>query len=497
MKISPRSRRWLRWIFLLLVLPVALVAIFYLVENYRGRRAWDRYCAEAKSRGVKLYLRDFLQPDIPDEENYAAIPVIREMFAAKRDSKIASNTFELSSKFRTKPPSRPDMYLGRRTDLTAWQTFFRTEQYLDATTENPARDVLRALQKYEPALQQLRDASRRPKCKFPTRWEDGFQVEFPHLSNLHRALILFALRINSHLTLGENDDALMEMQHSLRVHEALTTEPMILSALIRVTTLTRLTEEVWDGMAGGLWRDQDLRAIDFSFGKLDLIRDMHFAMESERGWFNQALEPIIVGSGKEDLRDFLEAISPGSVAEKLFAFAPSGWAFENFAMLNRCRDDCTLRYDPVREFFPERLDEDAWLEQQFQSQLWKQVTPLKRFKYSLVFATVGVFFLLHAEMIQLQAHTRVQHVRLACALELFRRANGRFPDTLDALVPGFIAAVPKDILDGQPMRYRLNADGGYDLWSIGKNRIDDGGVVPKNKSAPEPDWLWHMPPPAR
>ena len=101
----------------------------------------------------------------------------------------------------------------------------------------------------------------------------------------------------------------------------------------------------------------------------------------------------------------------------------------------------------------------------------------------------------NAQKKYLYAHTRTQQTRLACTLERFRRAKGDFPETLDALVPGFIDVIPKDVFDGKPLRYRRNADGGYDLWSIGSDRKDDGGHIDPNQKSPEAqdDWIWHMP----
>jgi hypothetical protein len=63
----------------------------------------------------------------------------------------------------------------------------------------------------------------------------------------------------------------------------------------------------------------------------------------------------------------------------------------------------------------------------------------------------------------------------ALALELHRRKHGRHPETLSRLVPEFLPAVPVDWMDGQPLRYRLNPDGSFTLWSVGDNLTDDGG----------------------
>ena len=43
---------------------------------------------------------------------------------------------------------------------------------------------------------------------------------------------------------------------------------------------------------------------------------------------------------------------------------------------------------------------------------------------------------------------------LACALERYRLANGQFPETLDALVPKFVAKLPTDVITGTPLKYR-------------------------------------------
>jgi hypothetical protein len=48
----------------------------------------------------------------------------------------------------------------------------------------------------------------------------------------------------------------------------------------------------------------------------------------------------------------------------------------------------------------------------------------------------------------------------------------RIPDCRDAsaywiLAPRLSAAIPSDVIDGTPLRYRLDPDGGYALYSIG------------------------------
>jgi hypothetical protein len=63
----------------------------------------------------------------------------------------------------------------------------------------------------------------------------------------------------------------------------------------------------------------------------------------------------------------------------------------------------------------------------------------------------------------------------AIAVERFRLAHdGHLPATLDELKPQFLTEVPKDPFDGQPLRFKPLATG-FVVYSIGANRVDDGG----------------------
>lgn len=76
---------------------------------------------------------------------------------------------------------------------------------------------------------------------------------------------------------------------------------------------------------------------------------------------------------------------------------------------------------------------------------------------------------------ELTAQTR-DAARVLIALERYRLDHQTFPDSLDALVPGYIDEVPPDRFDGLPIRYRLSELGTPVLYSVGTNRLDDLGV---------------------
>ena len=95
------------------------------------------------------------------------------------------------------------------------------------------------------------------------------------------------------------------------------------------------------------------------------------------------------------------------------------------------------------------------------------------------------------------AQTGAAIAATACALEKCHRATGRFPESLDALNPQFIDKIPRDLIDGQPLRYHRTADGGYILYSIGWDAEDQDGLVSNafNRTGEgdvpkEGDWVW-------
>jgi hypothetical protein len=87
----------------------------------------------------------------------------------------------------------------------------------------------------------------------------------------------------------------------------------------------------------------------------------------------------------------------------------------------------------------------------------------------------------------------------AIALKRYQLRPDQTAFTLTALVPEFLPQLPVDYMDGQPLRYRLNADGTFVLYSVGENGRDDGGdpSIPELKTRPRiwdgRDAVWPLP----
>ena len=66
--------------------------------------------------------------------------------------------------------------------------------------------------------------------------------------------------------------------------------------------------------------------------------------------------------------------------------------------------------------------------------------------------------------VRLREQSRLSATELFLALLLYHREHGELPATLDALVPTYLPAVPRDYFDGQPIRYSRELRA---VWSVG------------------------------
>jgi hypothetical protein len=93
-------------------------------------------------------------------------------------------------------------------------------------------------------------------------------------------------------------------------------------------------------------------------------------------------------------------------------------------------------------------------------------------------------------------HTLLRCAAVAVAAERYRRDKGHWPNTLAVLQEtGYLRAVPADLFDGRPLRWRRLDDGAV-VYSVGPDGQDNGGKLDlTNPEAPGTDLgfrLWDV-----
>jgi len=88
---------------------------------------------------------------------------------------------------------------------------------------------------------------------------------------------------------------------------------------------------------------------------------------------------------------------------------------------------------------------------------------------------------------EVKGRTRLTVARAALAVEQWRLKNGAWPESLDALVPDLLDAVPQDPFADGPVGY-VQAAGGAIVYSVGPNGQYDGGhSIDEARAAGQPD----------
>lgn len=472
-----------------ILLSVVAVSTILLV-NYRGEQRWQQYLHDATARGVQLELGTFVSPPVPAEENFAAIPLFEELFHAQGSSE---NRFKLPT--RGVRPNVGDPVLGQRMDFTKWRDFFIGPEALPEAATNgsspPAASVLNALQRYEPALEQLRNAAARSRCAFPVDWAFGCAAVQPHLGTLSGANRILGLRISALLAEGRTSAAMNDLRMMLRWQRLLEHEPTLIAGLIRSSCLEAICKTVWQGMAIKGWSEPDLREIEEALAPMDMLAAYDFALASERAAQNRYCDVLVNGSFAQ--RKKLLAASADSELDKdplmPWLLRLPGFVRDNEVRNCRHMEELQARIDITKGRIYD--DRETPSDPGRLKGTWNEHYYCMFSRSALIYPELEIRFA-HTETLRRQART-------ACALERFRTIRGTYPRTLDQLLPKFLSAAPSEVYSDAEMKYRLETDGGYLLYSVGFDRKDDGGTsVRPGKTGSvswreQPDWVWRLP----
>lgn len=489
----------LRRTLLVLTSLATLIALFYAVEGLRGMRVWRQTKADLEAKGERFDWKSLAPPAVPDAENFAMTPLLAPLFdlvpvpnprpgeATAKPRDQAAHDRIANLKFTGhNPPPYGNWRLGQPIDLAAWQSHLASTTN---TTTPPAAAILHALAPFDPEMNELRLAARRPHSQFHVRYEDNFAALLPHLSVLRRFSQLATLHCQARLALGKTDDALDDLRLAFRLADAIAAEPVLISGLVQIAILENALQPVWEGLSRRQWSDAQLVALDKQLASPDLIAAYRRAIRGEQAFSIHTIDFIRDNPRQGGL---LFGGSPGDVPTGLAVLIPSGWLEQNKAFIVNLHQEYSLPvFDPGKRLF--RFDiYDRAKGYDLASNSRHPYRILGRLLFPSILGTCEKFA---------STQTALDLARVACALERHRLKHGTFPESTAALVPDFLPQLPADLMSGNPLPYRRHPDGNFLLYSVGLNKTDDHGrVVPTTDKPPRADpkagdWVWTYSPP--
>ena len=488
---------------------IALLLAVVVYVNWRGEREWAQFRSEWEAKGEKFDFTDFIPAAVPDDQNFAATPLLAGLLDYTRvpgqpvrwnnqlsmDRAAAVGAILQNKESREKVPSAGQWQVGAFVDLVQWQQFLTTNATNVALSQQAAaKDVLAALHGVEAEFAELASASTRQFAVFPLEYKENYHMLLPHLASLKGMSQTLRLRAVARLVAGQKEEGLQDVMLGLRMAEALKTEPTLISQLVRMSMLQLTMQPIWEGVARHDWSDAQLVKLQAALSGVPLLEDYGRTIRAERAFGNAAMDELRTGRmtlaswGDVSGEGGFGAVGGGEVAKVASRFVPSGWYRLNQLTLNRLYQERCL---PLVDAEKHRVNVAQTREVDDVPELKKPglYNLFARLLFPAVSKTAKKFA---------NGQTSIDLATVACALERFRLANGEYPGQLDLLVPRFIERIPTDVINGGLLKYRREVEGTFVLYSVGWNESDEDGQPGMAKSGitADPnrgDWVWRIP----
>jgi hypothetical protein len=383
--------------------------------------------AEAGGRALAL-----VPPRVPDRDNAALV-------------------YQQAFDVLTPPDKLP------RTQREAW--FPREWQYslVGPKFDPKSEDLKNFLDSQRRGLELLRKAAAMPDCWFAHEFHDGMNLRLPQLPQMRDGARLLILNALAWAPAGESQKALGELALVFQMAKHLNDPTLITFLTARFVEIngTKALEEI---LSRGKLKPEDLAPLAAQRqtpSHHELMRALRMEEAAISAFFATLSEPQSTTWLEKD----------GGMGAVGMWVLRSSWYRVFFLSADLAAYHRAIRrFQELAEIPYYQANKDlAAFEMAFRRY---QGGILTRFVMPAVVkcVTVGA-----------SADAARELRRLAIAVTAYRGKNGKFPDRPDALVPEYLAQVPLDPFDGQPLRMKRS---GKDLvlYSIGPDLRDDGGT---------------------
>jgi hypothetical protein len=476
MAAAPMRNRRKRILILLLLSPLFFLLLFPFFERLRGRIALTRFKHHLASRGFKLTMAEFKSAR-PTGENGA--PAFLQ----------AAQQLRAGSVVQTNPPPRMELTPAGRAIVG-----FREEDWVEDKITNRWSEVAAVLEQNELALQLVRTALAKPVFDNNVDLTAGPNVVFVHLPIPKTASQWLAAQAQLSLHQGRNKEALENIIAQCCVLRCLEKDHILISELVRIAIAAIARTTVWEALQADGWSDADLAQLSQIWQSATFATNMTHDLEGE----------LIFGLSEYDSMRKSNSNAVNSIYGMQKFVPPDDSerpSWERAVRLLPGGEHCA---DFVKEQIYCRLWRLAWLDQDevhylrfmeglldiahraesekslaaIEPDLFRLLEPATRtsFYNNLRYPQVSSFGILANSLKKpMKAETERSLILTAIALKRYSIRFGKPAVDLQSLVPEFLSSIPIDYMDGKPIKYRLDSDGTFVLYSVGEDYKDGRG----------------------
>jgi hypothetical protein len=338
------------------------------------------------------------------------------------------------------------LWQAYRTAANAWPPMVPDEE-----SQRAAQQLLADHQRM---LELVDRGAGKPHCNYDLGLREGSRA-LPQFSRFRAAAFVLSLRTLDRVAHGDGDGAADSLISSLRLLRIFDAQPVLIAHLVRLAMWEIDFTSVAAVLQNGHPSDAALRRLQSALAEADAPDQLHRVMLAERVFGLAEMQPLV--SGEPPDRSGSDVVE--SVPARLWGRLWFPWM--------RARDVLPT----LRE-----------LARMVQATAYPWPRPLDDVPSA---NTDGAAMQMYSERTASMLGS-VRCAQVAVAIECYRRTHPTRPSALAELLGEDIDVLPPDPFTGGTLRYQQGNEG-YVVYSVGSNRVDDGGEVERTAGSQSPD----------
>ena len=319
------------------------------------------------------------------------------------------------------------------------------------------------------ALELLHKGAAVEHSRYPIDLSKGFEALMPDLSNIRESARLLKLEAILDAENDKPEQAADSIKSSFGLARSLSKEPILVSQLVRIACQALAVSTL----------EYTINRTEFTDKQLtDLGRTLVNAEDP------CAMPRAFVGERCAGLSIFkmpaaqIKQVADGD-SSSLAVIAFSLYKFSGLA------DTDAVMYADLMGDYLKAIQLPPYKRQDAVDAVSKRVDSVSKIH---VLLRLFMPALSRVTTLEVRSIAQLHTARAGLAVQRYRLAAGRLPDTLAELVPAYLDAVPKDPFDGKELRYK-KLETGFVVYSIGEDGSDDGGKEkPQKRTSPPAPW---------
>lgn len=429
--------------------------------NYQGTRKWAQALDELKQRG-EPYTMAQLQKEYGQIEDNAA----KYYLAA---AELAGDE-ELSAEEKAAVAKIP--LIGQGQQMPELGAPLPPEQLAASEKYLAGKTAIFPL---------LAQADEMPRCHYPVDFSEGISTRLPHLIKIRQVARILALKCAVELQKNQPAAAVKTIAQIFRLADSLSEEPILVSQLVRIAVTGTAVQSLERALSSGDLAPAELAVLASALDrrKIDPGDEARFCFVGERA-FGIAVFMSLRGGTALNLHDLNGAEGTLGQSWVRWILRSSGWLDNQFceyvAFMNGVID-CTKL--PPFEGRAKLRAQARRLDERIKRGTLSQA---RLFLLGMLCPAVD-----RAYDGLLKQQQTLALARTALAIERFRQAEKRFPETLAELTPTYLAEIPRDYFrSAGNLQYVRKTGGeaaegpdfsGYLIYSVGPDGEDNHGHV--------------------